>query len=122
MGAPLVRVSAPASATAGQPVVVRDAGSTVSGGVWVRGCRQIFGPGVNAGLEFLADGSCKVTPPADTPQNSKLVIAYEVMDNQGQSGVALAELRVTGGPAASSTQSPPPSRAALPAAWKAAAR
>ncbi|WP_457356363.1 hypothetical protein [Roseateles sp. P5_D6] len=97
---PVVRVTAPTTATAGQAVMIQDAGSTTTnGGEWLRTCKQIYGQ-ASASIEFLANGACKVTPSASTPNNSKVVVAYEVLDGKGQSGVALAELLVTGGPAA----------------------
>lgn len=118
---PVARIAAPATATAGQAVVIQDAGSTLSGSEWLRTCKQIFGR-AQASVEFLGDGSCKVTPAAGTPDNSKIVIAYELLDDKGQSGVALAELRVTGGPAAQAATGPRPAfqSAIRPAARRAA--
>jgi hypothetical protein len=106
---PVVKIAAPATASAGEPFVVRDAGSTTPAGPeWLRSCKQVFGAA--ASLTFLADGSCQVTPGPDTANNSKLVISYEVIDALGQSGVALAELTVTGGAAVATARSPAAAR------------
>lgn len=118
---PVARITAPATATAGEAFVIRDAGSSVTGTDWLRTCKQIYGP-AGAAVEFLQDGSCKVTPAASTPDNSRIVVAYEVLDDRGQSGVTLAELRVTGGPAASAAQALPGRKPAFRAAVQPAAR
>jgi hypothetical protein len=97
---PVVRISSPSVATAGQAFLVQDAGSlTPAAPIWQASCRQIFGA-ASASLLFTSDGSCHVTPDSSTPNGSKLVIAYEVIDQLGQAGVALTEVTVTGGPAA----------------------
>jgi hypothetical protein len=114
---PVVKIAAPATASAGQPFVVQDAGSaTPAGPEWLRSCKQVFGPA--ATLTFLADGGCQVTPGPDTTNHSKLVITYEIIDALGQSGVGLAELTVTGGPAAVTSRSPAAARQKFGAAFQ----
>lgn len=104
---PVVKISSPSIASAGQPFLITDLGSsTPAAPVWLRTCRQIFGA-ARADIKFTPDGSCQVQPAANTPDKSKLVVSYEIIDERGQSGVALAEIVVMGGPVAASKQSMP---------------
>lgn len=100
---PIVKIASPANVQAGQTFTIMDAGSTTPAAPsWLQTCKQVFGLG-QADISFAPDGTCQVRPSVTTPDKSKLVVRYEIIDELGQTGVALAEVTVTGGPAAGSS-------------------
>lgn len=98
---PTARANAPTTAVAGQPVTITDSGSlTPAGSMLLRSYRQVFGTPVQ-NMVMQRDGSLVLVPSTTTPDGASIVIAYEVTDSLGQSGVTLLPIVVKGGKASS---------------------